>query len=248
MPTTEGHVTDQPLPSFLSADKTEPQSAEMVWEASVISSRALKIGILAATLAVIGIVTFEMRHSVTRFLKFTDSFIDVSAWQRGSTQSGPPVQATAEVQAVQSSADAAAFAPARDDIAATAAAAAPAGRTRAGNETDEQTSEALFMQFRAWSAKQDARAQVDQTQPELDATAPIFVDAPPGTPGQKPRKPKLAANGRPEATPHIPLPRARIQWGQNARVEGRAAHAQDARAQDPSMQQTPSFLQSLLHQ
>jgi len=40
MPPTEGFVTDQPLPSFLSADATEPQSAEMVWEASAISSRA----------------------------------------------------------------------------------------------------------------------------------------------------------------------------------------------------------------
>ena len=239
MPPTEGFVTDQPLPSFLSADATEPQSAEMVWEASAISSRALKIGIVAATLAVVGIVTFEMRHSVTNFLKYTDSYLDVSAWQRGSTPSGPPVEATAEVQAVQPSTDAAAFAPPRDDM---VAATPQAGPAQDANASADPTSDALLMQFRAWRDKQDARAQVDTAQPELDAPAPIVVDAPPGTP--KPRKPKLAANGKPEPTPHVPLPRARIQWGQHARLEGRPA--QDARAQDPSMQQTPSFLQSLL--
>ena len=262
MPMTEGYIPDQPLPSFLSANKIESQGNEFIWEAAGMSSHALKIGILAATVAVVGVVgiaAYEMRHSMTRLLKFSDSYIDISAWQRGTSQSQSTVQATAEVQAVQSSTEAELFAPAARDASArdqVAFPAPPVGQTQTENQDNTPNNEALFRQFRAWQAKQDAQAQqqdartqVEQIQPELDAPAPIAVDDPLATPpNQKPRKPKLTTNGRPDTPPHVPLPRARLQWGQNTRVEGRPA--QDARAADQAAQnaQTPSFFQSLLHQ
>jgi hypothetical protein len=243
MPTTEGFVPEPPLPSFLSADKTEQQDVATVWETAIISSQALNLSILAATTAVIGIAALSLGNPATLFSKVTTSLTDAPALRRGLSQSKPTMQSTTSPQPLQS-ADAelpaliTTGAPARDEG---AAAPAPAGRTQ--TENHEPAPGVMLMRFQAWAARQDTLARVDPGQSPQDYPTPVgeIVLAP----AQKQRKAKLAQNPRADI-PHIPMPRARLQWGQNARVEGKPV--QIARAEDQAVQnaQAPAFLQGLV--
>jgi hypothetical protein len=236
--TPDGFVTDQqPLPSFLSADKTEPQDVGILWEAAAISSRVVKMSILAASAALIGIVTLEVVHPVTRVPKFMAPLIDMAAGQRDASPSTPRLRSGADAEV---SASLAGDGPARDE---TPAAPQPTGQTQ--TEGNGLSSEALFREFQIWALRQTLRGQIEPLPPEEAGPAPIAVDAPmPAPPLQKPRKPKPAQSVQAQA-PHIPIPRARLQWGQMAHVDGRPV--QDPRGQDQASQTAPppSWLQSL---
>jgi hypothetical protein len=236
--TPDGFVTDQPLPSFLSADKTKLQDVGIIWDAAAISSRALQMSILAATAALIGLVALEVEHPLTRFPKFTASPSDMSTGQRDTSPSTPPIRssADAEIPALITTG-----VPARNEIAA-----APQPASRIQRENNEPRPGVLFMQFQAWAARQATRTEVELVPPEQDAPAPIMTEGAPTPvqPLQKHRKAKAAQNAQAEI-PHIPMPRARLQWGQNVRLEGRPV--QDLRSQDLAMLDAlpPPFLQSL---
>jgi hypothetical protein len=235
----DGSVTDQPLPSFLSADKTKQHKVGITWEAAVVSSRTLKISILAAAAALIGIVALQVVYPVKHVPKFMAPLTDMSTGQQDTSPSTPITRPGAEAEV---SASITADAPARDEI---AAAPQPAGQIQP--EGNGLSSDALFAQFQAWAIKQPTRVQVDPAPLEIDAPAPIAVDTPmPAPPPQNPRKPKPAQSAQAQAQiPHIPIPRARMQWGQVAHVEGRPVPAPRVQDQAPQSAPTPSWLQSL---
>ena len=232
--TPKGSVKDQPLPSFLSAGNGGQQEVGTTWEAAAVSSRILKLSILAAAVALIGIVALQAWYPVTRVPKFMSPLTDTSAEQRELSPFAPTTQPGAEAEV---SASVAAEKPGRDDV---AAAPQPTGQTP--TDDNAPSTDALFAQFQTWAAKQPMRAQAEAPQIELDAPAPIAVETPMAAiPLQKPRKPNATQNAQAQ-TAHIPIPRARMQWGQVARVEGKPTPA--ARAPDQTSS-TPSWLQSL---
>ncbi len=234
--TPDGSLTDQRLPSFLSAKKAKQQNVGTTWEAAALSSRVLKISILAAAVALIGIVALQVEYPVTRVRKFMEPLTDMSAGQQDSSPSASTTRSSAEAEV---SASVAADGPARDEVAAVPQ---PAGQVP--TEGDNPSSDALFTQFQAWAAKQPM-PQAEPAPLELDAPAPIAVDAPmPAPPLQKPRRPKPAQAAQTEPT-HIPIPRARLQWGQTAHVEGRPAPAPHPHDQASQSAPAPSWLQSL---
>lgn len=241
MPTKDGLDPDHPLPLFLSADEPEQQDVGEVWDRAVISSRVLKAGILVATATGVGIAILSVGSPVTLFADVTASLVDKSAPQPDTVQSTPIVQSAA----IQSTADAEALPPTAKGAPTReiAAASEPAGQSQ--TENSEPSSEALFMQFQAWAAEQDTRAQVKSVQPVQDAPAPVVENVPATVrPMQKHRRARSVHNAGAEIR-HVQEPRPKARQEQNARVRTRPV--QDARAQDQSAQnaQAPSFLQSL---
>jgi hypothetical protein len=259
MPTKDGFTPDNPLPLFLSerADELEQQRIRKVLDRAVISSRILKTSILVVTATAIGIAILSVGNPVTLFADVTASLVDISALKPGTDQSTPAVQSTADAQALPPTAKdappvnpesappsdktAARDAPARDEI---AAASEPAGQSQ--TENSEPPSEALFKQFQAWVAEEDARAQGGPVQRVQDAPAQVVQDAQaPDRSVQRHRRVRPEQNARAEIR-HVQKPRAKVRREQNAQVRPAQDARQDARAQDQSVQnaQAPSFLQS----
>jgi hypothetical protein len=249
MPTKDSFTPDEPSPLFLSerADELEQQRIRKVLDRAVISSRILKASILVVTATAIGSAILWMGNPVTLFADVTASPVDISALKPGTDQSTPAVQSTADAQpVVQSTADAQALpptakdappvnpesappsddktaakdAPTRDEI---AAASEPAGQSQTEN-SKPPSSEALFKQFQAWVAEEDARTQVGPVQPTQDAPAPVRS-------AQKHRRVRPEQNARAEIR-HVQKPRAKVRREQNAQVGPAQDARQDARAQD----------------
>ncbi len=247
MPTEDGFVPDHPLPLFLSGHADEPEQRG--------TSPILKASIVAVALTVSGVgVALWLGNPVKVSADARAPLTDNSAVQRGADPSTPATQSVADAQPVQSPADAqlsppaAGGAPASDQIAGVPA---PADQAETGN--GEPSSDALFRQFQAWAAKEDAPAQQQQQQPVAPVqAAPAHVEenSPAAEqPVHKHRKPRSVGNAHAEIR-HVQRSRARVQREQNARAQ-QAAPVQDARAQEQPAQtvQPPSFLQSLgLHQ
>jgi hypothetical protein len=235
--TRKGSVTDQPLPSFLSTDNGKQQDVGTTWEVAAVSSRILKLSILAAAAALIGIVALQAWYPVTRVPKFMSPLTDTSAGQRDLSPFATTTRPGAEAEV---SASVAADAPARDEV---PAAPQPTGQLQ--TDGNGLSTDALFAQFQTWAARQPTRPLPEPAPLELDAPAPIAVDTPMAAlPLQKPRKPKPPQNAQAEAT-HIPIPRARMQWGQVAHVEGKPVPGARAADQGSQNSMTPSWLQSL---
>jgi hypothetical protein len=223
MPTNDGFTPNHPLPLFLSEHADEPDF-EKAWDRAVISSRILKMSILVVTASVIAILLVE--NPVALFANVTASLVNISALQPGPDQSTPTIQSTAGTQALPPTAT---DAPARDEI---AAAFQPADQSQ--TEASQPPAEALFKQFQAWSAEQNARAPVGSVQPVQDAQAEVAQNAPARVrPVQTHRQVRPLQN-----------PRAKVRREQNARAQ--VAPVQDARAQNQSVQnaQAPSLVPS----
>jgi hypothetical protein len=247
MPMNDGFDPDQSLPSFLSGHADEQERQGTFEHELRGTSRILKASILVIAVAVSGIaVTLALGNPVKVFADATASLLDNSAAQRGADQSTPAVPSAADAQL---SAPPSAGAPMQDVFAAVAEPA-----DQAQPENSEPQSEALFSQFQAWAAKQDAQAEkpvqpVETTpaQPVEPAPAQVVDNSPaPEQPVQKHRRAKSVQNARAEIR-HVQKPKARLQ--QNA--QGQVPPVQDARALEQPVQnaQPPSFLQSLgLHQ
>ena len=167
---------------------------------AVISSRVLDVSILVATATAIGVTILSMGNPLALFAEVK------SAPQPGADQSTPIILTSA----IRSPADPEALSPTHE----IAAASVRASQTQTEN-SEPSSSEALFRQFQAWAAEQDARAKL----------------------GRDAQKHRSAARAEIQNTQE---PRARIQQ-QNGRVQARPV--QDARAEqdDPVL----SFLQSV---
>jgi hypothetical protein len=160
------------------------------------------VSILVVTATAIGVTILSMGNPLALFAEVK------SAPQPGADQS-TPIILTSAIQS-RSPADPEALSPTHE----IAAASVRASQTQT-EKSEPSSSEALFRQFQAWAAEQDAPAKL----------------------GRDAQKHRSAARAEIQKTQE---PRARIQQ-QNARVPARPV--QDARAErdDPA----PSFLQSL---
>jgi hypothetical protein len=184
---TKGFDLGRPLP--LSVDE------QGFGDRAAISSRVLEASILVVMAAAIGVTILSVGDPSALLAEVK------SAPQPGADQSMPMIQTSAML----STADAAALPPTHEIAAA----------SQTQTENSEPSSEALFRQFQAWAAEQDARAKL----------------------GRDAQKHRRAAGAEIQNTRE---PRARVRQ-QNARVQARPV--QDARAEqdDPLL----SFLQSL---
>jgi hypothetical protein len=229
MATKDGFDPDDPLPLFLSADQPE---AAIGRDRAVISLRFVMASILIATATVIGISILSVRNPVTLFADVTAS-VDASAPQLGTDESIPIIQS-----AVQSSADAEAQQTTKDTPTREVIDSEPTSHTPAANS---EASEALFREFQAWNARQDAR---DLTKPVREDLASITENAPePVPPVQKQRKARTMRNAGADVT-GVHKRRANIRR-QTERAQARPV--QDARAQTQPVQSAkpPSFLERL---
>lgn len=235
MPTKDGFNPDHPLPLFL-ADEPEQQDIGKSGGRAVISSRVLKASILVATAITIGIAILSMGNPMTLFADVTASPVDKSALQPGTDQSTLTIQSIADAQALPPTVK---DAPTRDEI---AAASETAVQTQ--TENSEPSSEALFRQFQAWAAENDAQAQVGPVLSVQDTPAQVAENAQASLrPMQKHRHVRSLNSARAEIRP-VQNPRKKVRRKQSARVQ--VPPAQDARAKDQSVQnaQAPSFLQT----
>jgi hypothetical protein len=225
MATNDRFDPDGPLPLFLSAD--EPEQA-IRNDRAVISLRGLKASILAATATAFGIAAW-VGNPVTLSADFT-ALLGKSVPQPVTDQPTPIIhtaiiQPTAEAEALPTTAK---EAPPRE-----ISASEPASQTTQA-ENSQPSLEALFKEFRAWAAEQDARALA---KPVQDDPAPVVEDAP--APVRSMQKHRRAARSIRNARAEIWRVRR-----QNERVQARAV--QNA-AQNQSVQnaEAPSFLESL---
>jgi hypothetical protein len=149
MATKDGFYPGDPLPPFLSTDETELNIGN---DRPVILLRVLKASILVAMAIAIDVAA-SVEKPVTLPADVTASLFDKAASPPGTCQSAPTIQSAV----TQSAAGAEALPPTLKN--------AP-NQTR--TENSGSSSDALFREFQAWSAEQDARA----------LAAPVVKNAP----------------------------------------------------------------------
>jgi hypothetical protein len=157
-------MTPDLVPLFFSDHAEEPEQPGIgkAWDRAVIASRILKTSILFATAAIVFAVLLA-GNPLALFPNTTAAVVGTSAPRDGTTQSMPIIQSNAGAQALPPTAT---EAPTGDEI---AGAVKPAYRSQ--TEIRQPPAEALFRQFQAWAAEEDARAQVGPVQPAQGAPA-----------------------------------------------------------------------------
>jgi hypothetical protein len=257
-----------PLPRFL-AEQAEDGD---IRDEGVVLARLFKVSLLVAAVAVTGIAVIAFGNPVALFTNTTASLAGSSSPQRDSDSSAPPLQAADEPALKQALADAqvpppnAIDTPAPAEMSAAESAANvqaqqdQAQQDKAPADTGGPSSDALFRQFQAWVADQDAHAKPEPAQPMLAAPAPIMQEAPvsaseddrvthPPAPKRRPAA-AAAAHNAPPVDLHAQgarKPTPRTQEAHPPRPSARVA--QDARAQQElpppppqPAQQSSSFL------
>jgi hypothetical protein len=155
-------ATNDPIPLFLSDHIEEPEQPGIgkAWDRAAISSRILKTSILVATAAAIVFAIRLVGNPLVLFTNATASLVATSAPQDGTGQSMPIIQSTVGDQALPPTAR---EAPTGDEIAAAFNTA-----DQSQTENPQPPAEALFKQYQAWAAEEDARTP-RPLQPEQDA-------------------------------------------------------------------------------
>lgn len=225
---TEDGFNPGPLPAFLlSADEPEQGTSN---DKAIISLPGLMASLLIATVTAIGIAILS--DQVTLFA--TASLVDKSAPQPGTAQPTPTIQS-----AVFQSTDVVEALPPTAKDAATREISAPEPASQTQKENDEASSEALFREFQAWSAEQDAHALA---KPVQDVPARAVENAPASVRPMQKHKARSVHNARAEIR-HAREHRANNV--QHRRVQARPV--QEAQAQTQSVQnaEPPSFFESL---
>jgi hypothetical protein len=244
MMTRDGFQPDRP-PIFLSehAEETGQPDIEKALNRATISSRILKTCILAVTATAIGIAILSVGDPVEILGNVTALWSEKAALQPDADPSTSTIQSIAGTQDLPATTT---DAPTRDEI---AAAVEPAEQSQPAEQRQadigEPINEALFKQFQAWAAEEEARAQAAPAQPAQAAPVPVVQDAPAqARPTKKHRRVRSVQNARAEIRSQRNH-RARVREEQDAR--GPVPPVADPRYQDPSVQnpQTPSLLQSL---
>jgi hypothetical protein len=245
------------------ADQTdEPELGDaykraLASEAARTSSRVSKASVLIAIVTATGIAALFITDPVTVVTNVTASLVGNSVPQPGIQQPPPIAQPAADAPALpQSVADAQDLSPAakdapkddakddaKSDPKSDEVAAAEPAAARDQMEKSEPPPDALFRQFQAWAADQDAQTMARPEQPAQDAPAQLGQDAPAREVEhaevrhravQKHRQAPTVHNARAE-TPTQNI--RRVRRVQSARAE--RPPVQDARAQDRSVQSAP---------
>ena len=232
MATRDGFDPDDSLPLFLSAD--EPESG-IGSDRAGISLRFVLASILVAAAIAVGVSILSIDNPVTLFADATAS-VEKSASQPGTNETTPSIQSAV----VQLTADAEAPPVTPDGPTHKMSVSEPASQIQA--ENSDAPLGALFREFQAWNAEQDAR---DLAKPARDDPAPVAEISPAYVrPVHKHRRARTIRNARAEMIQHVRERRASIRQ-KNERVQARSV--QDAQAQTQSAQyaEPPSFLESL---
>ena len=223
---------------LLSQHAEEPEQPDIgkAWNIAIISSRILKMSIVATTVTAIGIAILSIGNPVALVANVTDWWVDKSAHQPGADPSTSTIQSIAGTQDLPPTTT---DAPARDEI---AAAVEPAEQSQA--EISHPLTEALFKQFQAWADEQDTRVQVEPKQPVQVAPVRMVQDAPAQVrPVKKHRRVRSVQNARAEIRP----PRHHRVRTREESAPMPIAPVPDARApeqQPVQNSQTPGLLQS----
>jgi hypothetical protein len=153
---------DDPIPLFLSGpvEKTELSGVRKVVSSAVFRKAALVFTAVAIVFAVVSV------GNAILFASVTASQVSPPAPLEGSGHSTPAIQSTASAEAVPGS-------QLGDEL---AAAFKSALESKA--ELDRARAEALFNQFQAWAAEEDAQALPGLQQPVQDVRTDI-VQSPP---------------------------------------------------------------------
>jgi hypothetical protein len=228
MVTKDGFDPDDSLPLFLSADEPEQGIGNV---------RFAMASILVATATAIGSSILSAGNPVTDFADVTASLADKSAPQPSIDQSTPIIQSVA----IQSTADAEALPPTAQDV-PTREINAPEPASQTKKEIDEASLEALFREFQAWNAEQDAR---DLAKPVQDDPAPVAKNASASLPTQKHRMARTIRNAQAEMIRNVRERRANVRQ-QNERVQARPLLYARGQTQSVQYAEPPSFLRELL--
>ena len=256
MMTRDGFQPDRP-PIFLSehAEEAGQPDIEKALNRAAISSRILKACILAVTATAIGIAILSVGDPVDILGNVTALWSEKPALQPDADPPTSTIQSLAGTQDLPATTT---DAPTRDEI---AAAVEPAERSQATEQSQaaEQSqpaqqsqpesqpiNEALFKQFQAWAAEEEARAQAAPAQAAQAAPVPVVQDAPaPVRSMKKHRRVRSVQNARAEIrTQRNHRAKAREEQDAGGQVPPPVV---DPRYQAPPVQnpQTPSLLQSL---
>src|SRR6266852_866633 len=222
------------IPLFLSDHTEEPEQPVIgkAWHRAAISSRILKTSILVVTAAAIVFAIRLVGNPLVLFTNTTASLVATSAPQDGADQSMSIGQSTPGVQALPPTA--------REAPTGAEIAAAFNSAYQSQIENPQPPAEAVFKQFQAWAAEEDA--QVRPVQPVQDAQPQVQDD--------QARVVNARAEVRPvrNARAHVRSvkdARAKMRREQNARVLVRPVQNTQAQAQPVQNAQPPWLLQSL---
>jgi hypothetical protein len=208
------------IPLFLSDHTEEPEQPVIgkAWHRAAISSRILKTSILVVTAAAIVFAVLSKGNPLVRFTNATASLVGTSAPQDGA-QSTPTIQSTADAQALPPTA--------REAPTGAEIAAAFNSAYQSQTENPQPPAEAVFKQFQAWAAEEDA--QVRPVQSVQDAQQPQVQD-----------DQARVANARAEVRP-VKNARAHVRSEHDARAKVR--HLKNAQARMRREQNTQAQVQ-----
>jgi hypothetical protein len=210
------------IPLFLSDHTEEPEQPDIgkAWHRAAISSQIFKTSILVVTAAAIVFAIRLVGNPLVLVTNTTASLVATSAPHDGTGRSTPIIQSTAGAQALPPTAR---EAPTGDETAATFN---PASQSQ--TENPQPPAKALFTQFQAWAAEEDAQAQVRPVQPVQDAQPQVQDDQ------------ARVVNARAEVRP-VKYARAHVRSEHNAQAKVR--HLKNARARMRREQNTQAQLQ-----
>jgi hypothetical protein len=221
------------IPLFLSdhTEEPEPPVIGKAWHRAAISSRILKTSILVVTAAAIVFAIRLVGNPLVRFTNATASLVGTSAPQDGA-QSTPTIESTTDAQALPPTA--------REAPTGAEIAAAFNSAYKSQTENPQPPAEAMFKQFQAWAAEEDARVRPVQS----------VQDAQPQVQDDQARVVNARAEVRPvkNARAHVRsehIARAKVRHLKNARARMRREQNTQAEVQPVQNAQPPGLLQSL---
>jgi hypothetical protein len=232
------------IPLFLS-DHTEELEQPVIgkaWRRAAISSRILKMSILVVIAAAIVFAIRLVGNPLVLFTNTTASLVATSAPQDGTGQSTPIGQSAVGVQAL----------PPIAREAPTGAEIAAAFNTAYQRQTEnpQPPAEAVFKQFQAWAAEEDAQVRpvpsVQDAQPQVQDDQARVVNARAEVRPVKNARAHVRSEHNARAKiRHLKNARARMRRQQNALAQVRPVQNTQAQVQPVQNAQPPGLLQSL---
>lgn len=223
MATKDDFPLDVPPPLFLSNHAEEPEQQPGVgetWDRAV----------LVVTAAAIVFAVLLVGNPLAIFANATASLVATSAPQDGmpSIQSTPGAEALPPTPRER---------PTGDEIAAAIK-----------NAYQSRTTEALFKEFQAWAAEEDARAQVRPVQPVQDAEAQVAQSARAQVRSVQKHRHMRHARAEKNARAKVKKARAHVRREQNARAQDRSVrNAQAQVGPEQNAQAWPELWLGWLH-
>ena len=212
-------ATNDLIPLFLSYHTEEPEQSVIgkAFHRAAVSSRTLKTSIFVVTAAAIVFGVLSKGKPHVRFTNATASLVGTSAPQDGA-RSTPTIQSMADAQALPPTA--------REAPTGAEIAAAFNSAYKSQTENPQPPAEAVFKQFQAWAAEEDA--QVRPVQSVQDAQPQVQDDQ------------ARVVNARAEVRP-VKNARAHVRSDHNARAKVR--HLKNAQARMRREQNTQAQVQ-----